>query len=430
MSNASRSQVGRLSARVALSATGFVAVLYLLISVIIVAWLTLSLTAQVDGRLARALTFQTFSMSATDRPARDVSRPEPPADIGDPAGQPGMPPTPPLGRERVTWTVAADGTVTTDREDLPLPAEYVGLIGPETIVIVGSEIRAAGTSTEDGHVIVGESMGAVNDARSTVILGLLIVAPFLLLGVFFGSFAVGRRVATPIEHARQRQLAFTADASHELRTPLSVIEANASLALAEEREGAWYRRAFERVLDELRRMHRLLEEMLWLARFDATDKPPKEGPVDLGVVVEQAADRFSSVAAAKSISLEVAIESPGRTLTAPAAWMDQLVGVLLDNACKYSPTDGRIVVRVDDRDGRTSLTVDDNGPGIPEAERERIFDRFHRDSSQPGGSGLGLAIADAIVRATDGRWQVGSSPAGGARMSVSWAGHGSAEERP
>jgi signal transduction histidine kinase len=64
--------------------------------------------------------------------------------------------------------------------------------------------------------------------------------------------------------------------------------------------------------------------------------------------------------------------------------------------------------------------VDDSGPGIPETERSRIFDRFQRANDQAGGAGLGLAIADAVVRATNGRWLVGTSPAGGASMAVSW----------
>jgi len=70
------------------------------------------------------------------------------------------------------------------------------------------------------------------------------------------------------------------------------------------------------------------------------------------------------------------------------------------------------------------VTVDDSGPGIPETERQAIFDRFHRASataSDAGGAGLGLAIADAIVKATGGRWSIGTAPEGGARFSVSWA---------
>jgi signal transduction histidine kinase len=94
--------------------------------------------------------------------------------------------------------------------------------------------------------------------------------------------------------------------------------------------------------------------------------------------------------------------------------------VLLDNACKYSPDGGTVRVGVATDGGRVRLTVDDSGPGIAEDQRERIFDRFHRAIEGPAGAGLGLAIADAIVRATGGRWQVGRSPTNGARMAVSW----------
>jgi two-component system sensor histidine kinase RstB len=79
-----------------------------------------------------------------------------------------------------------------------------------------------------------------------------------------------------------------------------------------------------------------------------------------------------------------------------------------------------VTVAVAGDGSRIALTVDDSGPGIPETERSRIFDRFHRANDATGGAGLGLAIADAIVRATNGRWRIGTSPSGGARMSVSW----------
>ena len=210
-------------------------------------------------------------------------------------------------------------------------------------------------------------------------------------------------MAAPIERARQRQLAFTADASHELRTPLAVILAHTSLALAQDRAGPWYRTAFERVDGESKRMRGLLDDLLWLARFDAAQAPPSVEPVDLGVLAAQTVDRFAAVAETRGLRLHVAAGGNGLVVGAPPEWLDHLLGVLLDNACKYSPEGGTVTVGVAALGGRVSLVVDDAGQGIPEAERERIFDRFHRATGAQGGAGLGLAIGDAIVRATGGR---------------------------
>jgi two-component system OmpR family sensor kinase len=241
--------------------------------------------------------------------------------------------------------------------------------------------------------------------------------------VFVGAVVVGRRVAAPIEAARRRQLEFTTDASHELRTPLSVIEAHTSLALAQERNAGWYHDAFVRVDRESKRMRRLLEDMLWLARFDAAQEPRSMEPVDLGVLAAQAADRFAAVAETRHLVLEVHAPRGSVVIAASAELVDRLVGVLVDNACKYSPEGGHVDVTVAADGGRATVTVDDSGPGIPEDERDRIFDRFHRSgvtAADATGAGLGLAIGDTIVRATGGRWAVGSSPFGGARFSVGW----------
>ena len=94
--------------------------------------------------------------------------------------------------------------------------------------------------------------------------------------------------------------------------------------------------------------------------------------------------------------------------------------MLTDNACRYACPGGSVRISVAPRGGRVSLVVEDSGPGIPAAQRDRLFDRFHRASEQPGGAGLGLAIADSIVRSTGGHWQVAASPLGGALFEVSW----------
>jgi two-component system OmpR family sensor kinase len=213
---------------------------------------------------------------------------------------------------------------------------------------------------------------------------------------------------------------FTANASHELRTPLAVIQAQSSLALAQSRNADWYQRAFEQVNRESQRMRHLVDELLWLARFEAMPASTKPEPVDLAIVVQNGVDRFSAVAESRQQQLRLRVSGESAVIAASAEWLDHLVGVLLDNASKYTPEGGSIDVTVSGDGHLVRMAVDDSGPGIPEAERGRIFDRFQRATSQPGGAGLGLAIADAVVRATNGRWQVGVSPAGGTSMAITW----------
>ena len=96
--------------------------------------------------------------------------------------------------------------------------------------------------------------------------------------------------------------------------------------------------------------------------------------------------------------------------------------VLIDNACKFAGDGGCVEVSVSDLGTRVLLRVDDSGPGIPESQREAVFDRFHRATATVtvAGTGLGLAIADSVVRSTQGEWAIGTADLGGARLEVSW----------
>jgi signal transduction histidine kinase len=400
MTAARAADLRRNSIRVALAATGLVAIAYLVVAVAVVAIVTRNLTAQIDGRLSDSL------LHPPPGPGAGHYEPPKPDRLGGPTF--------------VLWTVMADGEVSTLDSNPALPDEYRHVAGPVTATINGSDLRLMGAARGDDYIVIGQSLQPVAEAQSTVVVAELLIGPVLLVVVFLGAVAIGRRVATPVELARRRQLDFTADASHELRTPLSVIEANTSLALAQDRTEEWYRTAFERVDLESKRMRRLLDDLLWLARFDATQGPPNAEPVDLGVLAAQTADRFGAIAETRRLRLEVTAAAESMVVAAPPEWLDRLLGVLLDNACKYSPEGGAVHIDVAADGGRIQLTVDDAGPGIPEAERSRIFDRFHRASESEAGAGLGLAIADAIVRATGGRWKIGASPAGGASMSASW----------
>ena len=112
----------------------------------------------------------------------------------------------------------------------------------------------------------------------------------------------------------------------------------------------------------------------------------------------------------------------GSALTVQAApsMIDRLIGVLVDNACKFAGQNGRVEVAVRSSGHRVEVRVDDSGPGIPPDQRDAVFDRFHRADDSVAGTGLGLAIADSVVRATQGSWDIGTADLGGARMAISW----------
>jgi len=402
--------VGMLTIRVAMAAGAVVTVAYVLIAVVVAVIVMNDLTSEVDQHLNMALT--------------GMANVNGPAGIPD-GGGPGFDPTrqDPHALPVLLWRINDDGTATGQGlNSLVLPAADRSITTPTTVSIDGVSYRLAGQVVGDTRLVVGQSLDSVSQTESTLVVAEIGIGCALLIFVFLGSVAVGRRVAMPIERARQRQLEFTADASHELRTPLSVIEAQASLALARNRDAAWDSAAFGRIDAELKRTRRLVDDMLWLARFDSTGGQPVSEPVDVRILAAQTADRFSAVAETRGQSLELRQGSTAADaiVTAPPEWLDRLVGILLDNACRYSPEGGSVAVGVVGEGRRVRLTVDDSGPGIPETERGRVFDRFHRATDQPGGSGLGLAIANAIVRATGGRWHIGTSPAGGASISVSW----------
>ena len=251
--------------------------------------------------------------------------------------------------------------------------------------------------------------------------GEAIAGPVVLIAIFLGALIIGLKASGPVEQARQQQLEFTADASHELRTPLSVIEAEVSLALRTPRKAGQYRDTLERSERREYRLRHIVEDLLWLARFDSEPPPPGNEPVDLAAMAETCADRFGAAGRLpEHHPVGRAVGEPGISITAPPEWIDRLAGVLVDNACRYAGTGGTVRIVVSSTATGAAIAVEDSGPGIPPEERDRLFDRFHRATDVGSGTGLGLAIADSIVRSTGGRWLVAESTLGGALMAVSW----------
>ncbi len=303
-----------------------------------------------------------------------------------------------------------------------LPKGSVPVTGhPVTVYLAASSFRLDAVRRGRFWLVAGQNLAGQDHIEGVLRDGETLAAPVLLLVMFAGALVIGLRALSPVEQSRRRQLEFTADASHELRTPLSVISAETDLALSVRRSGSEYREALVRIRGESRRLRRIVEDMLWLARFDSEPPPPGNEPLDLSVIAEECAARFQAVAGAQSLGLSVTtVGAETALINGPPEWIDRLAGVLADNACRYAGPGGQVRISVAVQGGRVSLAVEDSGPGIPAGDRARLFDRFHRATGQGGGAGLGLAIADSIVRSTGGHWRIGESSLGGALFGVSW----------
>jgi two-component system OmpR family sensor kinase len=207
-----------------------------------------------------------------------------------------------------------------------------------------------------------------------------------------------------LEAAFERQVRFTADASHELRTPLAVIHSHAELALARPRSAEDYRAALEASLRAAKRMKGLVDGLLTLARADAGRLEMTRDQLDLGELVEESAALLAPLAAAAGVRVSLAAKPVA--VTGDAGRLAQVVTNLLTNAIHYNRAGGSVMVKVDGTAREAVLTVGDTGCGIPQGDRQHIFERFYRvdkaRSRELGGSGLGLAICKSIVEAHGG----------------------------
>jgi heavy metal sensor kinase len=227
-----------------------------------------------------------------------------------------------------------------------------------------------------------------------------------------------------LEEAFARQQAFISDASHELRTPLTSIRGQLEvLARSEHPDAAEVRRVERLVAAEVERMTRLTEDMLLLAHTEESRFIEREA-VDLELLLE---DVVASAEPTADRDFTLAADVPG-ILNADEDRITQALRNLLRNAIEHTQPDGRIELGARELPGaRVAIWVDDDGPGIAAAERERVFDRFHRaDAARvrtAGGTGLGLAIVRAIVTAHGGRAWAEESPLGGARVVIELPGY-------
>jgi len=217
--------------------------------------------------------------------------------------------------------------------------------------------------------------------------------------------------------AFSRQRTFVADASHELRTPLTVLQGQLELLLSQGEPSARELARVGALMEaEIGRIRRLIDDLLALAKSERRELLRRQ-ELDLERFV---LDIWEGITATAHRRFELA-SVPAGILEADPDRLAQALRNLISNAIEHTAEgEGLVRLSVAAADGRVCFTVDDDGPGIPESERERIFDRFHRTDSargrRAGGAGLGLAIVRAIARAHGGGVRAAASPAGGARI--------------
>jgi two-component system sensor histidine kinase TctE len=194
------------------------------------------------------------------------------------------------------------------------------------------------------------------------------------------------------------QKQFIADATHQLRTPVTVLRTQAELALKTHSPDD-QRQLIQGMARASARLSRLTNQLLNLARAEAGFQGLVEAkPVSINGVVEEASAALAPAALAKEITLRVRIPPEDALVRGDRRMLEEMVSNIVDNAILYTPLRGRIDIVVSAVDARVEVRVSDNGPGIPEAEREKVFQRFYRgENPLHEGSGLGLAIAYEIA---------------------------------
>ena len=266
---------------------------------------------------------------------------------------------------------------------------------PAQTVYVGKDVTALYNGMEKATMIMA-------------VLGLLA----LIIATIVGHLLSGKAMV-PLKAAYEKQRQFAADASHELRTPLAVVMASADLLQNDPSiKSPFLKQVIEDVRDEVKKMTKLVSDLLVVARSDNKALKLKPSKFDMGGVTAQVARLMQPLAEQKQITL-VAEKMPKVLVQADEQKIRQLVLILVDNALKYTPEGGRVTVEFRKAEkGRICLAVSDTGIGISKEDQEKVFDRFYRvdkaRSREMGGNGLGLAIAQEIVNLHQGRISIQS----------------------
>jgi signal transduction histidine kinase len=394
-----------------------------------------SADAQLQSILDSAVTHVRAGTPPADAPVGVLAR------VLDTAGDPadGLDPPPQLDTADVRTLKA--GTPVLRLQDDP-PLRWLGTVtsapdGAQRLVVVGTTLTGyfAAQHRALNWLLGAALLGSAAVGVATWFAVRSSLRPVERLRSAATRLPPGRRLPLPSAHDELRSLAaalngllarrddaserlrrFTGDAAHELRSPVASIRVQAEVAVANP-DPELAHEVLADVVHESERLSTLVEGLLTLARSDAGELPDAE-PVDVVTAAREAVDRLAVGGPVVSVSAP----SGACWVSAAPAEVDLVLDNLLRNASRHARA--KITVTTLPRATSVWLVVDDDGHGVAEEHRTRVFDRFYRVQDDrartSGGSGLGLALVAEVVRRRGGTVEVGESPEGGARFQVRW----------
>ena len=215
---------------------------------------------------------------------------------------------------------------------------------------------------------------------------------------------------------------FTANAAHELRSPISLVRAEAEVALAFPRTADQYKEVCERIQAESVRMSTLIDNLLSLARADAKADVLQFEALAPNKLVKELGSKWTMLMEQNGIAFDAEPDAADAAVLGDLPSLRRLLTILLDNACKYTPAGGHVVLRTHLKDDAVVFSVSDTGIGITAEALPSVFKRFYRGTNSspiaPGGAGLGLALAEALAERHGTTLQVQSTPLQGSCFSL------------
>jgi two-component system, OmpR family, manganese sensing sensor histidine kinase len=274
-----------------------------------------------------------------------------------------------------------------------------------------------------GYIQVAVSLTPLQESLGKSRLFFALGVPITLGFTGIAGWMLGGFAMQPVRRSYEQLQRFTSDASHELRAPVAAILSNAQVGLlapTEDRQQP--RQRLENIVTQSKSMSALIANLLFLARHEGQLNFQDITKTDIIELLKSLHEQYQILATEKGLEFNLYVPTTSLVICCDRDLLKQAIGNLLDNAIKYTPTEGLVILKLEVKSRRILINIKDTGIGIPTSDLPYIFDRFYRvdkaRTRQTGGFGLGLAIAQQIIQAHQGKITVESQASQGTMFQI------------